>query len=112
MKEEAGSHICFTGSAVHLDRAPTDGGRGFVKSRAANQLHAWSKGLPDLLTVSRSGYPHMDRIVSHISQVEHGSPLAGAGAMPLRALIILLAADTALAPLIFRIPFGARFGAV
>ena len=60
-----------------------------------------------LLTVSRLWYPHIDRIVSHISQVEHGSPLAGAGAAPLRALIVLLAADTALAPLAFRIPFGA-----
>jgi hypothetical protein len=46
-------------------------------------------------------------MVSHISQVEHGSPLAGAGAAPLRALIVLLAADTALAPLAFRIPVGA-----
>lgn len=51
----------------------------------------------------------MDRIVSHISQVEHGSPLFATGATPLLALIVLLAAETALAPLAFRIPLGARF---
>ena len=35
MNDVAGSQMFFTGSAVHRDRAPTDGGSGLLKSSAA-----------------------------------------------------------------------------
>lgn len=50
-------------------------------------------------------------MVSHISHVELGSPaeaIPAPLALTLRADMVLLAADTALAPLVLRIPVGAR----
>jgi hypothetical protein len=39
MKEVAGSQTFLTGSAVHRDRAPIEGGNGLVKSRAEWSVH-------------------------------------------------------------------------
>ena len=94
----------FTDSAVHRARAPTEGGRGLVKSRAIGYINITPHqiqgfrlvcgplidGTWHALTVSLGWYPHIVLIQSHISHVELGSALLPATAD--LALIMLLVA--------------------
>ena len=109
MNDVAGSQIFLTGSAVHLARAPTDGGRGLLRSSAAVSynvsLCASRKIHRHLLTDSRGWYPHILLIQSHISHVELGSPVANIGTAD-RADMTLLVALTPLAPDGTRMPAG------
>ena len=91
MNEVAGSQTFLTGSAVHRESAPIDGGKGFVRSSANRQCSVTQVRCNDILIESRGWYPHNDRIVSHISHVLLGSPPDMAG-MPDCALMVELAA--------------------
>ena len=107
MNADAGNHTFFTGSAVHLARAPMEEGSGFPKSSATvfsritevlQRVHS--------LTVNLGWYPHILLMDSHISQVELGSPLDMALAATLLELKALLTPLMLLVALGILIPFG------